>query len=122
MIFLDSNVILEILFEREKANFCVEICKQYNALYISSTSLHIIYYYAEKAKINLVYVRNMLEDINILPVSKFEYNFALEIFKDEDMEDALQIATAVNNNIELIFSLDIKMLKKYDKIVNFVKL
>jgi len=122
MIFLDANIVLEILFKRESANFCIEVCKEQESLFISSTSLHTIYYYAEKAKIDLDIVKNMLADINILPVSKSEYDFALEIFHAEDMEDALQVATALNFNIKLIFTLDKAMIKKYSGIISFVTL
>ena len=122
MFFLDANIVLEILFKRESANFCIEVCKEQESLFISSTSLHTIYYYAEKAKIDLDIVKNMLADINILPVSKSEYDFALEIFQAEDMEDALQVATALNFNIKLIFTLDKAMIKKYSGIISFVTL
>jgi len=122
MIFLDANIVLEILFKRENANFCIEVCKEHEALSISSTSLHTIYYYAEKAKIDLDIVKNMLADINILPVSKSEYDFALEIFQYKDMEDALQVATALNYNAKLIFTLDNDMIKKYSSIIGFVQL
>jgi predicted nucleic acid-binding protein len=122
MFFLDANIVLEILFKRENANFCIEVCKEQESLFISSTSLHTIYYYAEKAKIDLDIVKNMLADINILPVSKSEYDFALEIFQAEDMEDALQVATALNFNIKLVFTLDKAMIKKYSGIISFVTL
>ncbi len=120
MLFLDANIILEILFKREKSEFCINICKEYESLAISPTSLHIIYYYAEKAKIDLEFLEEMLEDFVILPFNSNDFKLALDVFENEDMEDALQIATAINNDIKQVFSLDSKMVQKYQNLVKFV--
>ncbi|MEI6728332.1 MAG: PIN domain-containing protein [bacterium] len=120
MLFLDANIILEILFKREKYELCLLECQKHESICISPTSIHIIYYYAEKAKLDLAEVEKMLGDIAILPFTQSEFKLALSLFKNKDMKDALQVATAINSEVEAIFTLDLAMINKYQHQMNFI--
>ncbi len=119
-LFLDSNVILEILFKRDKYKECLDKCLEYELLCISSTSIHIIYYFIEKAKFDPKIIENLLSNIKILNCGADEYEIAKSLYSGKDMEDALQIAVAINNGITDILSLDKKMAIKYSHKINFV--
>lgn len=122
MLFLDVNIILEILLNRPKAFFCLEECKKHSQLFISPTCIHIIYYFAEKAGIDKKIVQDLLTDFTILNSGREQLNIAQKIYDGKEMEDALQIACATGNNISKVFTLDTKMIKKYSSLVSFVEL
>jgi predicted nucleic acid-binding protein len=119
-LFLDANILLEIIFKREKAEFCLQECLKYQLLCISPTSLHTIYYFIEKAKFDPKIVETALENIKILTFGESEYELAKDLYDGSDMEDALQMAVAINSGIKDIFSLDKDMCEKYSHRLNFI--
>jgi hypothetical protein len=51
-LFVDASCLLEILLIRDKTNTVLEKFKSYHNLYISPTTVHVLYYFAEKRDYN----------------------------------------------------------------------
>lgn len=120
-LFLDTNILLEILFQRDQEERCIQILQNFEDLYISSTSLVTVYYFCEKYNFDLEVLENFLMSFELLSCGEDEYDFAKKIFAGKDMEDALQIACALNNNISSVLTLDRDMQKKYEGIISFLE-
>jgi hypothetical protein len=117
---VDVNIILEILAKRQKWEYCIEVLGRYQNLYLSPTSVHIIYYFGKRYGLEKESIDQFLKDFNIL---NFDHKTFLEAIKicQTDMEDPLQIAASLNNEINQFFTLDEEMKKSYGDVVDFVK-
>jgi predicted nucleic acid-binding protein len=117
---VDVNVILEILAKRQKWEYCYMVLSKYQNLYLSPTSVHIIYYFGKKYGLEKENIDQFLKDFNIL---NFNHQSFLEAIKicQTDMEDALQIAASLNNEIDQFFTLDEEMKNSYRGVVDFVE-
>jgi predicted nucleic acid-binding protein len=119
-LFVDVNVVLEILLDRPQKNHCIETLKQYQHYYISPTSIHIAFYFAEKNEHLLSNLESFLEVFHFTEFNEHVYHTALSIYQNRDMEDGLQVASAIEESIDTIFTLDQKMSKKYKNIITFI--
>lgn len=117
---VDVNVILEILAKRQKWEYCIEVLGRYQNLYLSPTSVHIIYDFGKKYGLGKESIDQFLKDFNIL---NFNHQSFLEAIKicQTDMEDALQITSSLSNGINNFFTLDEEMKKSYSDFVSFVE-
>lgn len=112
-LFVDANVLLEILFQRPKYDFCKIIFAKFETFFIPPTAIHVVFYFASKYRLDLDDVEKFISEFQILTFTEQEYSLALDIYKKDDMEDALQVACCLNHGIANFFTLDQKLQNKY---------
>ncbi len=118
-LFVDASCLLEILLTRDKAELVLEIFKSYQNLYISPISVHLVYYFAEKKDYDGDLLMGFLNKFTVADFDATTSYTAQDIYNGKDMEDCLQVATAMTNNIKTILTLDngMKRFKPYVEVV-----
>lgn len=118
--FLDTNIIADYIFgrdvEKTRIRELIEKTPLEN-LYISSLTVHIIFYLA-KVKYNTddyFSLRNILSNLNIIPLSETIIKKALHS-PYNDFEDLLQFLSATEA-CDVIFTNDIKDFNKLKKLL-----
>lgn len=117
MIILDANIVLDVILSRREVQIS-NPDKEYLA--ITPTTLHIIYYYSEKEKIPFNEVASYLNTLEILPFTQKTYDLAMKMADGKDVEDTLQIATAIENEVEKFVTGDKNLAKKYAGLIEFI--
>ncbi len=123
-ILLDTNVILDVLLDRESfkedsLNAMKKAINEGHILYISASAVTDIFYILKKANgktkaIN--YLKNLLSILNVAVVNENCILNALNS-KINDYEDAVVDETAVYSSIDLILTRNIKDFKEAKTIV-----
>lgn len=113
-IFLDSDVILDVVLNRvefpESIKLFDIIINNDIKVFISAFSIANIYYlcrrqYSHQKSLNIL--KDLLEILEVLETNKSIIDLAIES-DFSDFEDALQHNTAVKNNIKIIITRNIK--------------
>ena len=117
-ILVDTNIILDILLEREpfykeSVMFLKKTQKNGVAVFLSATTITDLYYIVRKAKgkdIALDFIKNLLQFVEIASVNK---NVILQALESDiaDFEDAVQEKSAISENINIIVTRDKKDFK-----------
>lgn len=106
-IFVDVNILLEILFNRKLADECKQQLTDPESRYsISALSVHIVRYMGERYKLSRLSVDEILSVWNVLDVTSRELARASERYGGIDFEDCLQAACAEFGKCETILTLD----------------
>lgn len=106
-IFLDANVLLEILFDRTLAAECKSIASDPSNEYaISVITVHIVWYMAEKYKIQTRLIDDLLSVWVILPVTAQTIQISRNRYDGKDFEDCLQASCAESGNYDEIITID----------------
>ncbi len=110
-VFFDANIVLESLLNRKFKPQTDKLIKATPARYISALSAHLVMYFGIKVY-NKQILNQFLNDFVILPLTQDEF---IKAQKDSyaDFEDALQMATAINNSCNRFYTLDKKMRTHY---------
>lgn len=105
---LDANIVIEVLMNRKKANACLEIIENYPKNHtISSLTIHIIWYFAEKYKLPKNQVEKLLGVwANTLSLNDLVIQLAQKRYDGNDFEDCLQAASAEIGGCDEIITLD----------------
>jgi predicted nucleic acid-binding protein len=119
-ILLDASVVLELFLLRPKFEIAKSKLLEYETKYITPITLGILFYYAEREKLDIKRAEMFANNCEILNMDQETYNFALKIYKQNDLEDAMQISCCIQNSIDTIITLDQKMYKKYSELVEMV--
>ena len=96
------------------------ILAEFDKLYITPVTIGILFYYAEKEKLDMKIAEFLVANCNILTMSDSIYKIVKQIYNKKDLEDAMQIAYAKENNIQTVLTLDSEMAKKYGEMIDFV--
>lgn len=118
MICVDANVLIEIILRRKSATACrnyIDSTKE--DLAITMLSLDLAMYYAESNKLALGPVEQFLRLFVWLSIVDTDAAWAFQYFKDDDYEDALQIAVAIREGCSTFVTLDKSLAKKYSKVI-----
>jgi predicted nucleic acid-binding protein len=116
-IFVDANIAIEILLQREKNRRCVEYLDEKGGQSsISMLTVHLVYYFCYKKYLDEK-IFNFLDQFIILGLLKKDYDYAKEIVVNRDFEDALQVATAMRHQCTEFLTLDKALVKNYSKII-----
>lgn len=118
-ILLDTNIILDIAFERreffEKSKELLLIINKLSIpAYVSATTVTDIYYILKKSKghqLTISFLKNLFDFIDIADVSK-EIIFSALNSELTDFEDAVQTECAEQNEINVIITRNIVDFKK----------
>ena len=115
MVFLDANVVLEIILRDRAKRVQVE---NYLSLVseptaISILSVHLIMYFGRKAKAKDEFLEEAIGQNELLDLLPEDYKWALKNEPRKDFEDALQVAVAIRTGCEKFVTLDDKLGKAY---------
>jgi predicted nucleic acid-binding protein len=113
MIFIDANVVLEVIEKRAHVDACEQMLRNSEEKSISILSLDLVMYFLEKDKIALEPARGFLESFVWLPVTDADAQWAFAHFKGDDYEDALQVSCAIREGCSNFVTLDKLLAKKY---------
>jgi predicted nucleic acid-binding protein len=119
---LDASGVLELFLMRTKVEQIKTVIKSFDIIYVTQITIGIVFYYAEREKLDMKLVDHLINEFEILPMTHSTYNLALKIYNRKDMEDGLQVATCLENDIETIITLDKDFQKKYQNLLSIIKL
>lgn len=114
-IFLDANILMEVFFERQKLQAVRTKLASMKGAFDLSTSIlvvSILFYYAEKHKVDKQAVHKFLTNYILLDVTAEDYEWAKQN-DTGDFEDALQMACAMRHDATHFVTLDKLLPKNY---------
>ena len=116
MVLLDANVLLELLLpNRSQSKKVIEYMRHSAETHaISMLTVHLAFYFGRKGNKTIAYICQFLEGFIILDLTDADYQIALETLRGEDIEDALQLATAIRTGCSGILTLDHDFAKRYE--------
>lgn len=104
---VDTNIFLEILLNQDRKDDCkVFLEENIKQLYISDFSLHsigVILFRNKKEKIFNMFVTDIMQNIEILSLTKFKYSNLDDIKKKYqlDFDDSYQLAIAQDHYLKI---------------------
>lgn len=106
-VFVDANVVLEILLNRRLAQESISALGNVSDQYaISALTVHIIWYVAEKYNLDRDSVDDVLASWEVLPVSARTIKAARNRYDGKDFEDCLQAVCAEEGEYNRIITID----------------
>jgi predicted nucleic acid-binding protein len=119
LINLDANIVIHLLDSSTNSAKIEDIIRS-EIVSVTPITVHIVWYFYEKKYLKCTKKKllSFFDSIEILPMSKYIYKKALLISKQDDIEDGMQIACCIENNVELILTGDGPMYSKYAKKIN----
>jgi predicted nucleic acid-binding protein len=113
MVFIDANVLLEVILKRVRAKACEHFLINDKNKAISTLTVDLVMYFVERDKLDWEPVKVFLESFNWLPLTDSDAQWAFTNFKGNDYEDALQVACAIREGCSRLVTLDGSLAKKY---------
>jgi predicted nucleic acid-binding protein len=105
--FIDANVLLEVLLNRQLAEQCISILSDPSGQYgISALTVHIVWYIAERYKLDKDRVDGTLSPWEILPIASHTLKAARSRYDGKDFEDCLQAVCAEEEGYDEIVTID----------------
>lgn len=112
-VFLDANVLIEILESRPKDKQAIAVLTDSaHRTHISSLTCHIVTYVAMR-RVGLRMVEDFLQDHIILDLLSEDVLWAIENRRNDDFEDALQVAVAIRTGCDTFYTFDAQLAKAY---------
>lgn len=113
LIFLDANVLLEILLARKNDKIARRFI-QNNAghLAISTLTAHLVVHFGTKV-VDLPVLRQFLGDYYMLEMTYMDFDWAFNNARSNDFEDALQVAIAIRNGCNEFATFESQLFKVY---------
>lgn len=119
--FLDINIIIDIIIQRSRAEKIQKLLKDYD-LFINPSIIDTVYYMINKdSKIPNHVFRKAMGSYHICNVNGNTVELAFDIAAENDLEDALQVACALDNNVENFVTADRQIKKLYGKKINVIE-
>jgi predicted nucleic acid-binding protein len=112
---LDASGVLELFLMRTKLESIKSIIQSFDIIYITPITVGIVFYYAEREKLDMKLAEQLVQKFEILPMMQSTYDLALKIYNQKDMEDGLQVAACLENSIPTVITLD-KVFKRNTRI------
>lgn len=123
MVFLDTNILLEIILkDRDKSVQVEKYLENLNeATVISMLSVHLIMYFGRKEQADDSLLESMVRENELIALTPEDYDWALTNGRKNDFEDALQVAVAIRSGCNTFVTLDKKLARAYtDLPIRFV--
>ena len=117
MIFVDADVLLEVILKRAHAKECEQFLINDKNKAVFTITLDLFMYFVERDKLPWEPVKKFLESFNWLPVTDSDAQWSFMNFKGDDFEDALQVACAIREGCNYFATLDEPLSRKYEKIM-----
>jgi predicted nucleic acid-binding protein len=116
---VDASVLVEIVKNRFKKDVCLDFLANLESpLFITILTVSIVWHYTTPENIELV--KEFLDQFEILDLTTKELDLAYQIWQNDDLEDALQISSGLNNQISDFITLDKKLTEKYNDKLNII--
>lgn len=115
MVFLDANILLEIILKDRVKNLQVENFLEAvsEPTAISMLSVHLIMHFGRKERANDEFLEGVIRENELLSLIPEDYEWASVNEKKKDFEDALQMAVAIRAGCETFVTLDSDLAKAY---------
>ena len=116
LVNLDANAVINLLDEEKDTSRIEDIIIDKDVC-VTPITVHMVWYFFDKGYIQCAKKKmlNFFNAIEILPMSTGIYKKALLISKEKDIEDGMQIACCMENNVGLVVTSDSGMYAKYGK-------
>ena len=112
-VFIDVNVLLEVLLNRNLAEQCITLLgDDLHQYVISALTVHIVWYIAERYKLNTTTVDDLLSPWELLPITSDTLAITRMRYKGKDFEDCIQASCAEEGGCDEIITID-KHFKTY---------
>jgi predicted nucleic acid-binding protein len=114
-VFLDANVLLDIVLERAKsvdAEKYIDTHSDSHEICISALTAHLVVYFGSKT-LPLHVLEQFLADFTIIELDQADFTWAFRYCKEGDFEDALQISCAIRAGCQEFATIDKKLAKDY---------
>lgn len=112
-VFLDANVVLEVVLERSRHAAARAVMKKHAAnLAISTLSAHLIVHFGS-SRAGLPVLKELLTDYQLLGLEAVDFDWAFTNAQNNDFEDALQLAVAIRHGCNRFITLDVPLYKSY---------
>ncbi len=118
-IYIDANVLLDVLLEREHAPLAERFLLAHakDGLVISALTAHLVVHFGSEFH-RLSVLRQFLSDYQILPLEAVDFEWAFSNARDDDFEDALQLAVAIHHGCEIFATCDKPLYHAYKTLPN----
>ncbi|HVC36248.1 MAG TPA: type II toxin-antitoxin system VapC family toxin [Candidatus Dormibacteraeota bacterium] len=115
-LFVDANVLLEIILSRKNEKLARNILEDNsNNLFISALTAHLVVHFGQLV-VDLPILRSFLEDYTILSLNESDFEWAFTNMRNQDFEDALQLAVAIRNGCNTFITLDKDLATTYNNL------
>jgi len=123
-LFVDANVLLELILpNRPKTNVCEQFIQRHNGtIVISMLSVHIVYYFAQKQGYTTDQIDSFISGFELALVDAETYQRALNVGGDDDIEDAMQVAVAMQTECDAMLTLDKNLALRYRQCIDVMLL
>src|SRR2546430_2916219 len=112
-IFLDANVLIEIVLDRKQEAVVRKIFQSLvEKPYISALSAHLVVHFGRPI-VELAVLRQFLADFTIMPLEAADFEWAFSNARNADFEGALQVAVAVRHGCSRFITLDKALYSSY---------
>lgn len=111
--YFDANVLLEIALDRPHYAVAKQTFRRH-APYVAVSTLtgHLVMHFGVK-RVGLDGLRSLLSDYQLLTLSEADFAWAYANRRNEDFEDALQLAVAIREGCEVFYTFDEGLYKLY---------
>lgn len=118
MIFLDTNILLELILAGRPRYTEVKQFLQGTTeeTAISALTVHLVMHFGRKEQAEDAFLHAVLSENRILPLTSEDYQWAVDNEQGKDFEDAIQIAVAIRTSCSPLVTLDANLAKRYAKL------
>ncbi len=113
IVYLDANILLEIILSRKNQEVARKAIKKYaGSLHISTLTAHLVVHFGQ-AIVELPGLRKFLTDYYIEDLTEKDFEWAFVNARSKNFEDALQIASAVRIGTSRFLTFDKELHRAY---------
>ncbi len=122
MILLDANILLEMLIagRPKKAAVFDWMDENKDQFCVSMLTVHLVLHFGLKDGLTIAELKTFLSDYPKMGLLPEDYAAAIDMLRDADHEDALQLAVAERVGCSSIVTLDQKFARTYQDRLTFV--
>ena len=109
----DANILLEIILTRKQEEAARKTLAEAGSdLSISTLSAHLVIHFGRE-RTSLAILKQFLADYQLLALEAVDFEWAFNNRRDDDFEDALQLAVAIRYGCDRFITLDNSLYKTY---------
>ncbi len=112
-VFLDANILLEVILDRPKQVAAREIIKKHAGVSaISALTAHLVVHFG-LSRTDMAILRVFLDDYEMLALTPADFEWAFTNARSVDFEDALQLAVAIRSGLGRFLTFDKQLYDLY---------
>lgn len=118
MVFLDTNILLEIILVDRPHYTQVErfLASIKEEAAISLLTAHLVMHFGRKEQAEDAFLHAVLGENKLIDLTPNDYKWAANNEQGRDFEDALQLAAAIRSGCDLFVTLDTTLTKRYSSL------